>query len=264
MLEPWSVFGQGRWKAAKKMLYWTLQERSIVKRASAVLYTTERERALAQQTFSVANDSYIVIPYGIDLSIRFAATPANPKLLQPSSARVALFLSRVHPKKNVAFLIEAWAKARPGTDWRLVIAGPAEDHYAANLRSLIRDRGLENQISLVGPVAGADKSYLLHRAQWFILPSSQENFGIAVLEAIAAGCPVAVSDKVYVADFFHQRSEVLPLNMDTWVSFLRERMTDEAHRAVVTALDREHILPRFEINTVARAWAEELSAVFSS
>jgi glycosyltransferase involved in cell wall biosynthesis len=264
MLEPWSVYGQGRWKAAKKVIYWGMRERGIVKRASAVFYTTERERILAKKAFPIANQSYIVVPYGIDLSTDLAVAPANPRLLQPSTARIALFLGRVHPKKNVDFLIEAWAMARLGTDWRLVIAGPSKDDYATTLHNLIRCRGLEDQISLVGPVAGLDKSYLLHRAQWFLLPSKQENFGIAVLEAIAAGCPVAVSDQVYVSDQFHPKSEVLPLKMDSWVSFLRDRMPDESHRTAIVALDREQLIPRFEINAIARAWAQELTAVFDA
>jgi glycosyltransferase involved in cell wall biosynthesis len=263
MLEPWSIYGQGKWKAWKKNIYWSLAERVIFRRASAVFYTTARERRLTTEAFSVSEKSHIVVPYGIDLDTPKPPAPANPALIQPSSARVALFLGRVHPKKNVDFLIEAWAKARPDPTWRLVIAGPAASAYEAILVNLVRRHGLESQIKLIGSVSGLDKAYLLSRADWFVLPSSQENFGIAVLEAVAAGCPVAISDQVYVGDYFHSRAEIMPLAIDAWVSFFRERMPDESHRSALIALDREHTIPQFEINAISRGWAEELSAVFN-
>jgi glycosyltransferase involved in cell wall biosynthesis len=264
MIDPWSVYGQGWWKAVKKQVYWRLRERTVFERACTVFYTTEGERSRARQTFSVGDKSRVVIPYGIDLSSPVVTSPGNAAFVQPAGARVALFLGRVHPKKNVPFLIEAWARAHPAPDWRLVIAGPCENGYEAELRHLVRYRGLERQVFFLGSVAGRDKSYLLHRADWFLLPSHHENFGIAVLEAIASGCPVAVSAGVGVADYFHADAEVLKLDLDCWVKFLRERMPDDSHRAALIALDREHVIPRFEVHAVARAWAESLTNVFAA
>ena len=66
MLEPWALFGQGRFKAAKKTLYWLLRERSIFRDASAVFFATERERRLAQEAFALPPTSFIVVPYGVD------------------------------------------------------------------------------------------------------------------------------------------------------------------------------------------------------
>jgi len=168
---------------------------------------------------------------------------------------VALFLSRVHPKKNVDFLIEAWAQAGVPPEWRLIIAGPCEEGYQQKLQSLVQKHGLGDRVQFVGPVTGRDKSYLLQRADWFLLPSKQENFGVAVLEAIGAGCPVAISDQVYISDYFHAGSEVMPLEMDAWVRFLRDRMPDESRRQALIEEDRRYIMPQFAIEMVARAWA---------
>jgi glycosyltransferase involved in cell wall biosynthesis len=174
---------------------------------------------------------------------------------------MALFLGRVHPKKNVHFLIEAWARARVPSDWQLYIAGPCDGEYQQTLDGLVQKHGLEGKVRFVGMVTGADKTYLLQRADWFLLPSQQENFGVAVLEAMGCGCAVAVSDQVYIADYFPARSDVLPVEMDAWVDFLRHRMTDESRRQTQIAAN-QHIIPQFRMETVARAWAATMREVF--
>ena len=124
--EPWALYGQGLLKRVKKTIYWLLRERAIFKHASAVFFTTERERKLALETFAVPRSSFVVVPYGVGSPGVKTIQPANPELNIPATRKVALFLGRVHPKKNVDFLIEAWAKSRPDPSWLLIVAGPAE------------------------------------------------------------------------------------------------------------------------------------------
>ncbi len=262
MLEPWALYGQGLCKAVKKTIYWMLRERTIFKHASAVFFTTERERKLAQETFALPPSSFIVVPYGVDSAAVQAAQPANPDLNIPADRKVALFLGRVHPKKNIDFLIEAWAKSRPDPWWLLIVAGPSELQYQRRLERLTKHYQIQDQVRFVGSVAGLDKSYLFGRASWFLLPSKQENFGISVLEAINAGCPVAISDQVYLSDDFHEKSEVLPLRLDAWIEFLRDRMPDERYRSALIRLDRECLVPKFSMDAVTRNWAATISNVF--
>jgi glycosyltransferase involved in cell wall biosynthesis len=262
MLEPWALYGQGLFKAVKKTLYWVLRERAIFKHASAVFFTTERERKLAQATFTLPPSSFVVVPYGVDCAATRAAQPANPELSIPADRKVALFLGRVHPKKNVDFLIEAWAKSSPDPRWLLIVAGPAEPAYQRSLDRLTRQCRVQDQVRFVGPVSGLDKSYLLGRAAWFLLPSQQENFGISVLEAINAGCPVAISDQVYLSDHFHEKSEVLPVRLDAWIEFLRDRMPNEQYRQTLARIDREYLVPKFSMDAVTRNWAATIVNVF--
>jgi glycosyltransferase involved in cell wall biosynthesis len=264
MLEPWALYRQGFFKRVKKTAYWLLRERTVFRHASAVFFTTERERKLAQVTFALPPSSFIVVPYGVGGSLRTATQPANPELAMPAYQRIALFLGRVHPKKNVEFLIEAWARSNPDPSWLLIVAGPAEPRYQRRLDRLTRRYRVQNRVRFVGSVAGMDKSYLLGRAAWFLLPSKQENFGISVLEAINAGCPVAISDQVYIADSLHKKSEVLPLRLDAWIEFLRDRMPDEKHRRALIRMDREYLIPQFSIDTVTRNWAATILDVFSA
>jgi glycosyltransferase involved in cell wall biosynthesis len=264
MLEPWALYRQGFFKRIKKTVYWLLRERAIFKHASAVFFTTERERKLAQITFALPPSSFVVVPYGVGGLAIPATQPANPALSIPADRRVALFLGRVHPKKNVDFLIEAWAKSRPDPSWLLIVAGPAEPRYQRRLDLLTRRYKVQDRVRFVGCVAGIDKSYLLGRASWFLLPSKQENFGISVLEAINAGCPVAISDQVYLSDYFHEKSEVLPVRLDAWLEFLRDRMPDEEHRRTLIQMDREHLIPKFSIDAVTRNWASTILEVFAA
>jgi glycosyltransferase involved in cell wall biosynthesis len=263
MLEPWALYGQGPVKAVKKTLYWLLRERVIFRHATAVFFTTERERTLAQRTFVLPPSSFIVVPYGVDSAGAIPELPNRPELTVPANRKMALFLGRVHPKKNVDFLVEAWAKSSLGPNWELVIAGPVEPAYLRTLEHLINLYNIQAQVRFVGAVSGNDKSYLLGRASWFLLPSKQENFGISVLEAVNAGCPVAVSDQVYLSDYFHEKSEILPLQIDAWVRFLRDRMRDEQHRQALVRLDREFLVPKFSMDAVTRNWARTINAVFA-
>ncbi len=262
MLEPWALYGQGLLKRVKKTIYWLLRERAIFKHASAVFFTTERERKLALETFAVPRSSFVVVPYGVGSPGVKTIQPANPELNIPATRKVALFLGRVHPKKNVDFLIEAWAKSRPDPSWLLIVAGPAEPAYQGRLDRLTKQYHVQDQVRFVGSVAGLDKSYLLGRASWFLLPSKQENFGISVLEAINAGCAVAISDQVYLADSFHKKSEILPIRLDAWIEFLRDRMPDEQYRDTLVQMDREYLVPKFSMDAVTRNWAATIINVF--
>jgi glycosyltransferase involved in cell wall biosynthesis len=263
MFEPWSVFRQGLVKAIKKSAYWFWRERAIFQHAERLFFTTPREMELAGTTFHMGDAGCIVIPYGIHAARRRVEAPERADLLQPPGTKVCLFLGRVHPHKNLEFLLTAWAEAHPPADWRLLVAGPGDRPYLRRLERLIIRQHLQSQVLLLGQVTGADKAYLLQRASWFVLPSQHENFGVAVLEAIGNGCPVVVSNQVYLSDSFHPRSEILPLRLDDWVRFFRDRMPDQAHRDELVELDQKFLLPIFEIDAVARAWASTLAKVFS-
>jgi poly(glycerol-phosphate) alpha-glucosyltransferase len=111
--------------------------------------------------------------------------------------RVLLFLGRVHPKKGLAHLVDAWAavaRDRPGLrEWILAVAGPDQLGHAAEIAARAAARGVAEDVRLVGPVHGASKESALAAASAFVLPSFSEGFSMAVLEAMAARLPVLVT-----------------------------------------------------------------------
>jgi glycosyltransferase involved in cell wall biosynthesis len=186
-------------KHLKKQLYWVLAERRVLQGAKAVLFTSGNESRLAKATFlPEARYRGRILPLGVEKS------PADPDRLgelflkefpQLRGRRFLLFLGRLHPKKGCDLLVRAMARLRPPVD--LVFAGPISNkEYASKLK-----RSAEGlPIVFAGMLHGDKKSGALALADALILPSHQENFGLAVAEALSFGTPALLSDQVSVAE----------------------------------------------------------------
>jgi glycosyltransferase involved in cell wall biosynthesis len=186
-LDPWSLAQHG-WR---KRPYLRLVERQHLRRAAAIHVTSPLEaEGVARLGFG---HSVRLIPLGVE-------QPELPARGWTSGAVNLLFLSRLHPKKGLPVLLEAFARLaeREGGP-RLTIAGGGTDSYRAEMQRLCDALGVQQRVSFVGHVEGARKERVLAEADIFVLPSSQENFGIAVAEALAAGLPVVVSPQVGLA-----------------------------------------------------------------
>jgi len=262
MLDPWPVRGQGRLTEIKKTLYWHLRERWIYSRSADVYFTTAREKRAAEETFQLPTPGRVVIPCGVGTEVGRVDRPANANLQQPTGRRVALFLGRVHPIKNVELAIRAWKTAELPDDWHLIIAGSGDAGYIQYLQGMCREFHLERNVHFVWHVAADDKSYLLGRADWFLMPSFHESFGVAVLEAVQARCAVAISDQVYIGEFFRPDSEILPLDETAWVKFMRDRMVDDDWRREVSTKDYEQIARIMNEEAVLDGWRQALMASF--
>ena len=118
---------------------------------------------------------------------------------------VVLFLGRVAAKKRVETLVQALASdALRATGAHLVIAGPDSEGLVTGLRRRAAELGLAHRVHFPGMVSGNDKAAILSRATVWALPSIGENFGIAVVEALAAGTAVVVSPEVNLAAVIEQ------------------------------------------------------------
>ncbi|NNE37983.1 MAG: glycosyltransferase [Gammaproteobacteria bacterium] len=117
--------------------------------------------------------------------------PPESKLVnnKNNGIKTALFLSRIHPKKGLLLLVEAWNRVKPA-DWQLLIAGIDELGHQKEVEALVAEKGLDDVITFTGPVFGDDKERLYASCDLFILPTYSENFGIVVTEALSWGIPV--------------------------------------------------------------------------
>lgn len=129
------------------------------------------------------------LPSGVELACIPHGVELPTTVTSASRLRQAVFLGRLHPKKQVDVLLRAWARLRP-QGWQLLIAGGGEAEYERQLRLLAKRSDLGNSVRFLGIVEGEAKSALLAGSQLFLQPSLQENFGIAVAEALAHGLPV--------------------------------------------------------------------------
>lgn len=201
MLDPWFK-KEYPLKHLKKWLYWPWAEYRVLRDAEAVLFTCEEEKLLARQSFWLYESKEVVASLGTsepsgnpekDIQVFFQRYPAlvGKKLL--------LFMGRIHPKKGCDLLIEAFIKemlANP--DWHLVMAGPDQVGWQAELEKRAKALGATSRITWAGMLGGSLKWGALRAAEIFVLPSHQENFGIAVAEALAVGVPALISDKVNI------------------------------------------------------------------
>jgi glycosyltransferase involved in cell wall biosynthesis len=201
MLDPWDKSTQPL-KYLKKRIYWSLFEREVLRGARAVCFTAEEEARLAAAYFDSAPWQPYVVGSGI--------APPQPPSAAASEAlierfpelrdrRCWIFLGRVHPKKGIDLLLKGFAAVSAHKpDLHLMVAGPGDRDYAQSMQNLARDLGVAARVSFTGALYGESKWAALALSELFVLPSHQENFGVAVVEALAMSLPVCISDKVNI------------------------------------------------------------------
>jgi glycosyltransferase involved in cell wall biosynthesis len=191
------------WKHAKKWVYWLLAEYWVLRFASRVLFTCEAESHLARQSFWLHRWKPAVVPFGAVPPVgdpetqREAFFAICPKA---RGKRFLLFLGRIHPKKGCDLLVDAFGKlAEREPELELVMVGPDAVGWRAELERTVVPTGFAGRIHWPGMLLGNAKWGAFRAAEAFVLPSHQENFGIAAAEALACGTPVLLSDKVNIA-----------------------------------------------------------------
>lgn len=267
MLDPWFKRAYP-FKHLKKLLYWPWAEYRVLRDARAVLFTCEEERVLARQSFSLYNCREAVVNYGT------AAPPEEreeeerqaflDRFLELAGKRVLLFLGRIHPKKGCDLLIEAFARmASRDPSLHLVLAGPGSADWLADLRRLGERLEVARRITWTGMLSGDLKWGAFRSAEVFVLPSHQENFGIAVVEALACGVPVLLSDKVNIWREIEADGAGFVARDDLGGTLeLLARWEDAApeSRSAMRARARACFASRFEIHRAARSLIEVLES----
>ena len=202
MLDPWFRRAYPLKHLAKRLV-WRVAEGPLLRGARAVLVTSEGERSVADPAFSLARFHTAVVGYGVSdpppasADQEAAFRRSVPRLSRP----YLLFLGRLHEKKGCDLLIRAFAGVggrEPDLD--LVIAGPDPDGLQSGLATLAREAGVADRVHWPGMLHGEEKWGAIRGCAAFALPSHGENFGVAVVEALACGRPVLVSDRVNIAD----------------------------------------------------------------
>lgn len=209
--KPYCIFAHGAldpWfrkkyplKHLKKLLYWPIQY-PVLRDARAVFFTSTLEPELAKTSFSPNDWNSVVFPNGINEPEGDPAAEIDafyqllPALRQ---RRFLLFMARIHEKKGCDLLLQAFARiASTQPDLDLVMAGPDQVGWQAKLQRMADELGISQRVHWPGMLSGSLKWGALRAAEAFVLPSHQENFGISVVESLAAQRPVLISNQVNI------------------------------------------------------------------
>jgi glycosyltransferase involved in cell wall biosynthesis len=241
-----------RFRGAKKRLYLRLFERPLMRRAALLIALTEAEvasyRALGLET------PCAVVPNGVEVdAYRWTPTAdVSSRWGIGETARVILFMGRVHPVKGADRLVEAFCRIAgdvPGAV--LVMAGPDEFGLAEGFRVRVGALGLQDRVLFTGMVQGGDKLDLLARADVFCLPSDAEGFSIAVLEALASGTAVLLSPGCHFPQVVSDRcGEVVTPESGAIAAALLRMLANPAELRAMGERGRRLVSERYSWETV--------------
>lgn len=195
-------------RQARKWLYDVFFGADLLKDASKVIALNQLE-AEQYKAVSVSEEKIEVIPNGIDLS-EYADLPSKgvfkKKFGIDDDEKIVLFLGRIHKIKGIDILVKAFAKLIDKLDGvRLVIVGP-DDGYLGELEALIKALKIEDSVLISGPLYGRDKLEAYVDAYVYVLPSRYETFPMSILEAVACGTPLILTENCGIAEYFRDKA----------------------------------------------------------
>ena len=219
MLEPWII----------KRHYWTRKLPALLLYQKAAIRKADCLQATAESEY----DNLLHLGYNDKISVVKLGIDADGIKMKESwkKTRQILFLSRVHVKKGINFLIEAAEILREELKgYKILVAGEGDEEYVSSLKRQIDDKGLQDIVQLIGGVYGDDKWCLFQSSDFFVLPTHSENFGLAIAESLASGTPVITTVGTPWSDLNTSHSGAwIEIGMQPLVEALRKflAMTDE-------------------------------------
>ena len=252
MLDPWNM----RKSRLAKRVFLAMRVRRNLDRATSLHFTTEIERqAVARMKLAPPT---LVESLGLDLA-DFAELPPRGSLRgrypQLDNRPIILFLGRIHFGKGLELLVPALAQMQR-KDAMVVVAGPDSQGFEKHVKDLASGAGVLDRMIFTGMITGREKLEALVDADVLAMPSYHENFGLAAIEALAAGTPVIVSDQVNlhpdistagVGGVVLLDPAALSRELDRW---LNDDELRQSAAMIAPAFARE----RYDWNEIARRW----------
>ena len=252
LLDKWAI-RHSYWK--KKLLTVVLQKR-LLNRADLIQINNTDERGDLLRYLGHQHPNVVIIPNGIPMA-DFETLPAPGTFRQqhgiPATQPLILFMSRLNIKKGLDLLLPAfkqYADRHPNA--LLVLAGP-DDGYQETAEAFVRDNNLTGRVKLVGMLMDDDKKAALADADVFVLPSYSEGFSMAVLEAMAAGTPCIVSDRVGFGEVIRETGAacLTDLTPESVLACLEKVMHDHTYREQIRLTGQTLVRQRYDIQVVA-------------
>ena len=247
LLCTWSLQQSTR----KKQIYLRLIERANLNNSQAIHFTSQQEQQESQLGLGVPS---CVLPLG--LSLPTPLLDARFRLRQrfhiPADEPVILFLSGLHPKKGLDYLIPSLSKLSHHR-FSFILAGSGTPEYEAEINSLLISSGLRDRTHVVGFVQGEEKDLLIQGSDLFVLTSHSENFGVAVLEALAVRTTVLLTPGVALASIVkqYQLGYVTELDVLAIANTLEDYLSDPQAAKQMGDRARQLVLEKYTWRQIA-------------
>ena len=254
-------------KKRLKQVYATLLERPNLAGAAAIHFTSKEEAKISER-FGLGSTAKMPVPR--DLVIPLGVTAALfPKRLRESQVPIILFMSRIEPKKGLDLLIPALESILGfGIEFHFILAGsnPQDADYETQIKVKIHNSLLAKYTTITGFVSGDLKAELLTKADLFVLPSYYENFGIAVAEAMAAGVPVVISDRIHIAEDIQQAEAgwVGPLEVGAIANSIKSALLNAQERQRRGLNGKEYAKKHYNWEAIAQQTIDAYQQILSS
>lgn len=251
MLEPWII----------KRHYWTRKLPALLLYQKAAIQNTDCLQATAESE----KENLLKLGYNSNIKIVKLGIDAESITMKTSwkKNKQILFLSRVHVKKGINYLIEAADILRDELQgYKIVVAGEGDADYVASLKQQIMDKGLQNIIQLIGGVYGDKKWELFQTSDFFVLPTNSENFGLAIAESLASGTPV-------ITTVGTPWNDLNTSNAGAWIEIGTQPLVDTLRRFLSLSDEELDTMGKngrklIETKYSAKVMAEEMMEVYQS
>lgn len=246
----------------KKQLYLTMIERANLAHSTALQLTAKKELEEVEQLG--LETPKLLIPLGLEPAspIPEARRQLRERLNLPLDQPIVLFMSRLHAKKGLEYLIPALSQLRD-LAFTFVLAGTGTPEYEAEIDSLLTQSGLRSRTYRPGFVTGADKQLLLQGSDIFALTSHSENFGVVVLEAMAAGLTLVLTPGVALASLVQeeQLGYITPLDIAQIAETLNRCFAEPAQAKEMGDRARRLMLDRYTWDGIAKQAIAQYEAI---
>lgn len=253
-LDPWAL----QQRRLEKRLFLALAERRNLEKAALLHMTLEAERLATPAWVQKLPSAVIPLPIDLDPFLGLG----DPTIRARSYD--VLVMARIHPMKGFDILVPAMRKVLSSEPRaRLLVAGSDEGGYLAQVRCLVRDAGMTNEVVFMGHLDAAARAQALASAAVLAAPSYRENFCLSVAEGMAAGLPVVISDKVNLSDdvVAAGAGHVVPLDSERLATALLALLSSPQQRERMGAAGRDLVQQRYAPSKVAARLAEAYQAV---